>query len=142
MQIDPAVIGSTSEAVLMEVEKGAIRAFAHAIGDDNPLFTDEAYAREQGYSSLVAPPTFPTTFRVPIPQVKLELSRVLHGGQEYSYARPIVAGDVLRCVNQVLDVYEREGQKGGKMTFLVTRVQGEDLDGQLVFTSTSTIILR
>lgn len=142
MQIDPAVIGSTSEAVLMEVEKGAIRAFAHAIGDENPLFTDEAYAREHGYSSLVAPPTFPTTFRVPIPQVKFELSRVLHGGQEYSYTRPIVAGDVLRCVNQVLDVYEREGKQGGKMTFLVTRVKGEDLDGQLIFTSTSTIILR
>jgi len=142
MQIDPAVIGSTGEAVLLEVEKGAIRAFAHAIGDENPLFTDEAYAREHGYDSLVAPPTFPTTFRVPIPQVKFELSRVLHGGQEYSYARPIVAGDVLRCVHQVLDVYEREGKQGGKMTFLVTQVQGEDLDGQLVFTSTSTIILR
>lgn len=141
MQIDPAVIGSTSEEVLVEVEKGAIRAFAHAIGDDNPLFTDEAFARQQGYASLVAPPTFPTTFRVPIPHVRFDLSRVLHGGQEYHYVRPIVAGDVLRCVNRVADVYERQG-KLGAMTFLVTEVRGEDPGGQLVFTSRSTAILR
>jgi acyl dehydratase len=142
MQIDPAVIGSTSEPVVIEVEKGAIRAFARAIGDDNPLFEDEAFARQQGYASLVAPPTFPTTFRVSIPNVRFELSRVLHGGQEYSYVRPIVAGDVLRCVNRVVDVYEREGKQGGTMTFLVTEVRGEDLDGQLVFTSRGTTILR
>ncbi|MED4585141.1 MaoC family dehydratase N-terminal domain-containing protein [Brevibacillus choshinensis] len=142
MLIDPAVVGSTSEATTIEVEKGAIRAFAHAIGDDNPLCTDEAFARQHGYASLVAPPTFPTTFRVPIPNVRFELSRVLHGGQEYSYERPIVAGDVLRCVSRVADVYEREGKQGGKMTFLVTEVRGEDLGGRLVYTSKSTTILR
>lgn len=142
MLIDPAVVGSTSEPVVFEVEKGAIRAFAHAIGDENPLCHDEAFARQHGYASLVAPPTFPTTFRVPIPQVRFELSRVLHGGQEYSYVRPIVAGDVLHCVSRVADVYEREGKQGGKMTFLVTEMRGEDADGQLVFTSKGTAILR
>ncbi|WNC16506.1 MaoC family dehydratase N-terminal domain-containing protein [Brevibacillus brevis] len=142
MLIDPKVVGSTSEATLVEVEKGAIRAFAHAIGDDNPLCTDEGFARAHGYASLVAPPTFPTTFRIPNPNVRFELSRVLHGGQEYRYTRPIVAGDVLRCVSRVADVYEREGKQGGKMTFLVTEVRGEDLDGQLVFTGKSTVILR
>mgnify|MGYP001467762648 CR=1 FL=1 len=142
MKIDPAVIGSTSEAVLIEVEKGAIRAFANAIGDDNPLFTDEAYARQQGFKSIVAPPTFPTTFRVPNKNVRFELSRVLHGEQEYSYVRPIVAGDVLRCVSRVADVYEKEGKQGGAMTFLVSEVRGEDEEGQLVFTGRSTVILR
>ncbi|MFC7441088.1 MaoC family dehydratase N-terminal domain-containing protein [Laceyella putida] len=141
MIIDRSVIGSTSEVKVFEVEKGAIRAFAHAIGDDNPLYTDEAFAKEHGYASLVAPPTFPTTFRVPIPNVKFELSRVLHGEQEYSYERPIVAGDILRCVNRVVDVYERQG-KLGTMTFLVTEIRGEDLDGKLVFCGKSTAILR
>ncbi|MDA5108363.1 MaoC family dehydratase N-terminal domain-containing protein [Brevibacillus thermoruber] len=141
MLIDPSVVGSTSEPQLVEVEKGAIRAFARAIGDDNPLYSDEAFAREQGYASLVAPPTFPTTFRIPNPNIRLELSRVLHGEQEYAYERPIVAGDVLRCVNRVVDVYERTG-KLGKMTFLVTEVRGEDLEGNPVFRGRSTIILR
>ncbi|MFM1654136.1 MaoC family dehydratase N-terminal domain-containing protein [Brevibacillus sp. B_LB10_24] len=141
MLIDRSVIGSASEPQVHEIEKGAIRAFAQAIGDDNPLYHDEEFAKRHGYASLVAPPTFPTTLRVPNPRVKFELSRVLHGEQEYAYERPIVAGDVLRCVSKVIDVYERKG-KLGAMTFLVTEVRGEDLDGRLVFRGKSTIILR
>jgi hypothetical protein len=79
---------------------------------------------------------------VPNKNVRFELSRVLHGEQEYSYVRPIVAGDVLRCVSRVADVYEKEGKQGGAMTFLVSEVRGEDEEGQLVFTGRSTVILR
>ena len=35
-----------------------IRHFAHAIGDDNPLFTDEDYAASTRWGCPVAPPTF------------------------------------------------------------------------------------
>ena len=41
-----------------EIGRAAIRYFALAIGDENPLYTDEAYARAAGYPSIVAPPTF------------------------------------------------------------------------------------
>lgn len=141
MQIDRSVIGRTGESRPIEVEKGAIRKFAEAIGDLNPIYLDEAAAQAAGYQSLVAPPTFPTTFRVPLPDVHFELSRVLHGEQEYAYERPIVAGDVLFCKSRVVDVYERTGSLG-EMTFLVTEIAGEDADGAAVFTGKSTIILR
>ncbi len=142
MMIDPSVIGSKSDIGTIEVEKGAIRAFASAIGDDNPLYTDEAFAKEHGYASIVAPPTFPTTFRLPRnKKIQFELSRVLHGEQEYIYERPIVAGDVLRCQSTVIDVYERSG-KLGSMTFMLSEVRGEDLEGNLVFIGKSTIILH
>lgn len=141
MLIDQSVIGTSGDVHECEVEKGAIRAFARAIGDTNPLYVDEAFAKAHGYRSLVAPPTFPTTFRVPNRNVRFELKRVLHGEQEFSYMRPIVAGDVLRCLSRVVDVYEREGSLGG-MTFLVTEIRGEDVAGELVFTGRSTVILR
>ncbi|WAH37483.1 MaoC family dehydratase N-terminal domain-containing protein [Alicyclobacillus dauci] len=141
MLIDQTVVGRTGEARVVEVEKGAIRKFAEAIGDSHPLYHDESFAKSSGYQSIVAPPTFPTTFRVPLPDVQFELSRVLHGEQEYEYTRPIVAGDTLRCSNRVVDVYERQGSLGS-MTFLVTEMTGEDLDGNPVFTGRSTIILR
>nr|WP_204517210.1 MaoC family dehydratase N-terminal domain-containing protein [Brevibacillus fulvus] len=140
MQIEPSVIGTASDPKLFEIEKGAIRAFANAIGDDNPLYTDEDFAKRQGFASLVAPPTFPTTFRLHNPRLQIKAARILHGEQEYRYMRPIVAGDVLQCVSQVVDVYERTG-KLGAMTFLVTEIQGHDLAGNLVFTGRSTIIL-
>lgn len=65
--VDRSVIGSKSDVYQFEVEKGAIRKFADAIGDDNPLYHDEEYAKQRGYKSLVAPPTFPATFNIPKP---------------------------------------------------------------------------
>lgn len=56
--IDQTVIGSKTETFEFEVEKGAIRAFASAIGDDNPLYFDESYAQALGYASIVAPQHF------------------------------------------------------------------------------------
>ncbi|GHH99926.1 FAS1-like dehydratase domain-containing protein [Neobacillus kokaensis] len=141
MLIDPSIIGSTSESKIFEIEKGAIRTFAEAIGDDNLLYKDEAFAKECGHRSIVAPPTFPTTIRVANPKVKFDPSRVLHGQQEYIYERSIVAGDVLRCFSTVVDVLEKEGNTG-KMTFLVQEIRGEDLAGNLVYRAKSTLIIR
>ena len=131
MAIDRSLIGKESEEVVFEVEKGAIRKFAEAIGDPTP-----AYQRGE-----IAPPTFPTTFRIPIPGLSLELSRVLHGEQEYTFQRPIRAGDRVRCKSRVVDVYEKEGRLG-RMTFLVTEIEGRDEEGELVFTGRSTVIVR
>ena len=38
-------IGTLSDPRTLEVEKGAIIKFAEAIGDDNPVYNDEAEAR-------------------------------------------------------------------------------------------------
>jgi len=53
--LDKSLIGRQSEPVLHEVEKGAIRRFAEALGDPNPLALDEVAARAAGYPGLVAP---------------------------------------------------------------------------------------
>jgi acyl dehydratase len=140
MLIDASAIGVTSAPMDFEVEKGAIRRFVEALGDDNPLFVNEEYAKSCGFANVIAPPTFPTTFRVPLP-VKFEISRVLHGEQEYTYTRPIVAGETLRCVSTIVDVYEKQGSLGA-MTFLVTEISGSDPQGQPVFTGRGVAILR
>lgn len=140
--VDTSVIGSKSEVMQFEVEKGAIRSFAAAIGSNNPLFIDEAYAKKQGYASLIAPPTFPATFRLSKPGLDhIELSRTLHGEQEFIYERPIVAGDILSCYNELVDVYEKES-KNKKMTFYILETRGEDDKGNLVYRSRTTIIYR
>ena len=53
-----AAIGVESAPALNEVEKGAIRKFAQAVGDPNPLWQDEEYAKKGPYGRIVAPPTF------------------------------------------------------------------------------------
>ena len=61
--MDRNAIGRESKAALNEVEKGAIRRFAEALGETNPIYFEEAAARAAGYRSIVAPPTFPTSLR-------------------------------------------------------------------------------
>jgi len=125
------LIGRESELVLFEVERGAIQKFADAVQDQT-----SACVRGD-----VAPPTFPTTFRMTIPGVSFDLARVLHGAQEYQYERPLRAGDRVRCRVRVADVYHREGRLG-EMTFLILAMEGQDESGSPVFTGTTTAILR
>jgi len=129
--VSSELIGQQSEEVLVEVERGAIQKFAEAVGD-----TTEACLRGE-----VAPPTFPTTIRIPIPGLTYDLARILHGGQEYRFQRPIRAGDRLRCRARLQDVYQREGRLGA-MTFLIIELEGRGQNGEPVFTGRSTVIVR
>lgn len=132
-QLDRSLVGRRSEPVTFEVERGAIRKFAEAIGDPHPDF-------QRGE---VAPPTFPTTFRVRVPGLEaVDPARLLHGEEEYEYVRPIRAGDRITVVREVVDVYEKEGRLG-RMTFVVSQVEGRDAaTGELVYRGRSTIIVR
>ena len=125
------LIGRASEVVLFEVERGAIRKFAEAVQDQTPACL----------TGDVAPPTFPTTFRISIPGLTYGLARVLHGAQEYRYERPLRAGDRVRCQVRVADIYRRQGRLG-EMTFLILTMEGQDESGTLVFTGKTTAILR
>ena len=129
--LSPDLIGAESEVVLFEVERGAIRKFAEAVQDQTP----------ECLRGDVAPPTFPTTFRITIPGLTYDLARVLHGAQEYRYERPLRAGDRVRCRVRVADVYRRQGRLG-EMTFLILVIDGRDESGTSVFTGTTTAILR
>ncbi|MFK9090491.1 MaoC family dehydratase N-terminal domain-containing protein [Bacillus salipaludis] len=141
--IDSLVKGRRSDVFEFEVEKGAIRAFADALGLDNPLYNDEEFAKQQGYNSLVAPPTFPWKFilSMPKPGINVDLIRAVHGGQEFHYERPIVAGDIIRCTIDLVEKFEREGSSGN-LTFYIHEIRGEDVNCNLVFRAKTTIIDR
>jgi hydroxyacyl-ACP dehydratase HTD2-like protein with hotdog domain len=131
MALDRSIIGHTSEPTVHEVERGAIRKFAEAIGDTTPACV----------AGEIAPPTFPTTFRGGLARLDLDLKRILHGGEEYEFARPIRAGDLLTVTRRVADAYEKEGSLG-VMTFYLIEAEGRDAAGELVYRSRSTIIYR
>ncbi|MFZ5817560.1 MAG: FAS1-like dehydratase domain-containing protein [Bacillota bacterium] len=132
MALDKSFIGLESEAELFEVERGAIRKFAEAIGDPNPV-----YQRGE-----VAPPTFPTTFRVKIPGLAdVDPARFIHANEEYVYERPLRAGDRVLCRRKIVDLFEKEGRLG-RMTFVVATLEGRDPSGSLIFTGKSTVIIH
>ncbi len=45
----------------MRIERGKVKEFAEAIGDDNPIYRDPHYARQRGFGQVIASPTFTTT---------------------------------------------------------------------------------
>ncbi len=142
--LDRSLIGRESEPVLHEVEKGAIRRFADALGDPNPIYQDEAAARAAGYQALVAPPTFVAAltanerFRH---SLDLGTRSILHGEQQLEYARPVLAGDRITVTSRVADVLERAGASG-PMDVIVIEDEGRDDKGELVFRARATLILR
>jgi acyl dehydratase len=126
------------------VEKGSIRRLADALGDPNPLYQDEEAARAAGHAGLLAPPTYAVAltqnerFRY---SLDLGTRSVLHGEQQFEYARPIVAGDRIVVKTRVADVLERPGASG-PMDVLVLEDEGRDEKGELVFRARATFILR
>ncbi len=142
--LDRSLIGRESEPVVHEVEKGAIRRFAEALGDPNPVYVEEAAARAAGYPALVAPPTFPVAltsnerFRH---SLDLGTRSILHSEQQFEYVRPILAGDRITVRSKVADVQERAGASG-PMDVLVVEDEGRDDQGALVFRTRATLILR
>jgi acyl dehydratase len=142
--LDKSLIGRESEPVVHEVERGAIRRFAEAIGDPNPIYVEDEAARQAGHPTVVAPPTFPFVLTVNERfrhSLDLGTRSLLHGEQQFDYGRPIVAGDRITVRSRVADVQERAGASG-PMDILVIEDEGKDAQGAFVFRARSTLVLR
>ena len=150
------LIGKTGEPVIMEVEKGAIKRFADAVGDRNPLYWDEEYAKSSRYGSIVAPPGFfgwPTRWERSMPffsELRQEVvdtiaktgySRLLAGGIEFDFFQPVRAGDILASVAKVTSIQERE-TKTGKMILSTIETTFINQNGDIVAKERSTLIHR
>ncbi|GAC1565932.1 MAG: hypothetical protein NVS3B14_05400 [Ktedonobacteraceae bacterium] len=128
------MIGASSSPETFEVTREAVQRFMEATEDP---------ALESDTPLEYAPPTFPTTFRLSIPGLELDGSKMqlIHGEQQYIYARKLRIGEKVTCVARVADIRERSG-KSGAMTFVVLEMSGSDSQQQPVFTARSTLIVR
>jgi peroxisomal enoyl-CoA hydratase 2 len=135
----------------LRVESGKVEEFARAIRDDNPAHHDEAAAAEQGFDSVPAPLTFTRISYFPRYRPEgidenlgfdlgLRSEYLIHGEQEYEFERPVEVGDVLTGTTTLTDVYQREGSRGGTMTFAVYETEFCDQDNELVCTTRNTRI--
>ena len=134
-------VGLRSDPVVNVVEKGAVRKFAEAIGDPNPLYVDEAAAEASRYGGLIAPPTFPRTFEYgEVEGLGPPGQGYLHGEHRIRYERPLLVGEELSCYAEVKDYYEKEGREA-PLGFLISERVGESLDGERIFTMLDIAIL-
>ncbi len=149
MAIKPEMIGQSLPPTTFEVDRGKIREFASAIGDENPIYQEIGAAREAGYADLPIPLTFPTTFgfwgkkakEAPAGDFGFPLSRVLHGEEEYTYLAPVYPGDTLTGVRKLLQVDEKQG-KSGKMEIATVETIYTNQNGQEVLRARSVVVIR
>jgi acyl dehydratase len=143
--LDRSAIGRESKPAVNEVEKGAIRRFAEALGDPNPIYTDENAARAAGHRGLVAPPGFPITLRAGSDLRETLLlapgKHLLQVEQSFEYARPIIAGDRLLVRSKVLDIAQRPTPTG-MADVAIIEDEGRDEAGELVYRAKQLWLVR
>jgi len=142
--LDRGLIGRRSEPVWNEVESGTIRRFAVALGIGDPVHHEEESAKEAGYRGLLAPATFPITFRSAIDlEAALGMGDrgLVHADQSFDLYLPICAGDRIEVVAVIADVAERPGA-GGPVDVVVVEDEGRDAEGNLVYRGRRTMIVR
>ena len=144
--IDRRFIGWTSAPSTVEVEKGRLRFFARAIGERNPIYSDEAAAQAAGYRSLPIPPTFLFCLELErssaaqfLKDAEINIGRILHGEQTIRYHLPVCAGDRITFQTKVSDIYER---KGGALEFVVQETTATNQDGAVVGELRAVIVVR
>lgn len=114
---------------VMEVERGHLRRFAEAIGDDDPRWAD------------TAPPTFLRAMLSELPSAP-ELDafpQLLDGGSDWEYGAPVRVGDTITAVTQFARVNQRSID-AGPAVFLQLETRYTNQRGEWVATQKNTLI--
>lgn len=146
------------------VEASHIMMFARSIGDENPIYYDEDYAKTTEVGHIIAPPTFaqasaqfdPDYFLRPKPGqpwfgsgkeptgIKREAGSGgggggggggLHAEQHFEYHRHLKPGDVLTATVKPGKTWEKESKRAGKLVFSESITEYRDQNGELVITA-------
>jgi acyl dehydratase len=114
----PDVTGKVYPPHRYEVSADAIRRYAATVGERDPVHLDAGAARAAGHPDVVAPPMFAAVYvhgalqqAFDDPEAAIDLPRLLHVEQEFTWGEPVVAGDVLLTTLWVERDRTRAGQR-------------------------------
>ena len=148
IQINTAIKGKEYPPFAVTVERGKIKEFARAIGDLSPFYLDDAVGRASEWGDIIAPPTFPVTFRdesadtgALLRDLGVDVSRLLHGEQEFEHFKPIQPGQTFLVRTRITDIYEKSG-KSGPMAFVARESTVTDGDNDIVVVIRHITVVR
>jgi len=143
LSYDASVVGVEVETGRFEVTKEDILSFCEAIGDTNPIFTDEVAAKAGPYLTIIAPPAFYTSIRTGQGlDPKLSYGNLtLNAGQHWEFSAPIRPGDVITARTKVHEIYEKTGRTG-RMVFLVRRTTYTNQKDEPVAVADASMVYR
>jgi acyl dehydratase len=142
--LNAALLGKAYPPLHYEVGREKLREFAVAVGETDPLYHDLAVARAAGFPDLPAVPTFPVVLSMRAgraayddPELGVDYSRLVHGEQEFSYERPVLAGDRLVATPTVVAIRSRGRHETLTIETAITTEAGEP-----VCTARSMVVIR
>jgi len=164
-------IGAESEVEIAcdPVERGAVRRYAQAIMNEDPIY-QESVANNARYGGPVAPPLFPThmirrpfgqpdpiqdnarnpdfdgivaaTSSAGLPEiVPLRGFSLLNGGTEIEFFRYARHGETVKMRSRYADISEKETSKG-PIVLVVTESEYRTAEGELLIRTRRTQIRR
>jgi len=103
-EIVPGELVPTKELTLT---KEIIQKFARVIGDMNPLYFDEEYAKKSPYGGLIAPPNIHVVLMFACTDINYWMREpgTINAGQSWYYNIPARPGDRIRLVCKALDKF-------------------------------------
>lgn len=134
--------------------RAAIRYFALAVGDDNPLWTDRSFARDHGYDDVVAPPTLLAETNQYMTgrrdgdgflghswHITVADTRLVRGGNSYEFTKPAGPDTVVTATWRITDMTERRTSAGLAMLVVTSEASYTDQHGDLLLTNIEILIV-
>lgn len=144
MALSKDIVGRKLADYSVAVERGKIKEFCKAIGETNPIYLDQEAARKAGYDDTPIPPTFQTsfvfwgyeTFWQDVEDMGIDVKRLLHMKEEYTYHKPVYPGMVMSASGEVTDV------KIGKMDMVTFSTTYKNEQGEPCIDAEMAIVMR
>ena len=144
--LDRSLINKTYPPIIFDIEKKWVKFFSKATGQPDPVYFDEDAAKERGFPSLLAPPTFLTTVNHEqknpyqyLHDLSIDMKNVLHAGQSYKYHDLVFAGDQITMESKIKNMYDK---KNGSLQFIEFESIFLNQNKKLTVESLSTLVIR
>lgn len=136
-KIDESFIGRRRSPTSIKVEASQLKMFLRSIGEEEPIFDDMEIAHAAGFRGIPIPATYLFCLHMLSAKepyelyrdIGIELGRLLHGQQSFTYREQVCVGDVLTFEAEISEVIDK---KNGAMTLVTQTIRVKNQDEQHV----------
>jgi 3-hydroxybutyryl-CoA dehydratase len=104
---DEIVPGEPRKTLPYVLTKEAIQLYCLSVGEDHPLYFDEAYAKASAFGGLIAPPSIHILLMFACTPADdwMRTPGTVNAGQSWSYNKPARPGDTITLQARALDKF-------------------------------------
>lgn len=109
---DQIIPGEKRPTVPYKLTLEAIQKYCRSVGDENPLYFDESYARKSRWGHLIAPPYIHPLLVFGCTPLNdwMRSPGTVNAGQSWTYNVPARPGDIITLEARALDKFIKKGR--------------------------------